>query len=53
MKPARIAIYSELPDREPAYALVENLDLVIIRYDDRISAVYGRFHHRGALLADG
>lgn len=53
MQPVRIATYSELPDREPAYALVENVDLVVIRYDDQISAFYGRCHHRGALLADG
>jgi nitrite reductase/ring-hydroxylating ferredoxin subunit len=46
MKLTRIATYSELADREPAYALVENVDLVIIRQDDRISAVYGRCHHR-------
>jgi nitrite reductase/ring-hydroxylating ferredoxin subunit len=53
MKPTRIATYSGLPDREPAYAVVENVDLVIIRYDDRISAFYGRCHNRGVLLADG
>lgn len=48
-----IAIFSELNDRVPAYALVSNVDLVIIRYDDQISVLYGRCHHRGALLADG
>ncbi len=28
-------------------------DLVIIRYDDKVSILYGRCLHRGALLADG
>lgn len=37
----------------PAYALVENVDLVVIRYDDEVSVLYGRCLHRGALLADG
>ena len=49
----RVATWSELADREPAHALVANVDLVIIRYDDRVSVMYGRCHHRGALLADG
>lgn len=30
-----------------------NIDLVIIRWDDQVSVLYGRCHHRGALLADG
>lgn len=50
---AQIAVWSELADREPAYALVEGVDLVLVRYDDEISVLYGRCHHRGALLADG
>ncbi len=45
--------WSELPDREPQAALVANVDLVVIRYDDRVSVLYGRCPHRGALLADG
>ncbi|NNE07823.1 MAG: Rieske 2Fe-2S domain-containing protein [Gemmatimonadetes bacterium] len=55
-KPARskqIAKWSELKDREPAYALVANVDLVVIRYGSDVSVLYGRCHHRGALLADG
>ncbi|WP_420642791.1 glutamate synthase-related protein [Candidatus Leptofilum sp.] len=49
----KIATWSKLPDREPAYALVANVDLVAIRYDDEISVLYGRCLHRGALLSDG
>ena len=53
MNKTKIANFSDINDREPTYALVANVDLVIIRYDDQISVLYGRCHHRGALLADG
>lgn len=49
----KVATWSELKDREPTYALVENVDLVVIRYDDSVSVLYGRCLHRGALLSDG
>ena len=48
-----IAKWSELKDREPAYAIVGEVDLVVIRYDKDVSVLYGRCLHRGALLADG
>jgi len=48
-----IARWSHVPDREPVGALVGNVDLVIVRYDDEHSVLYGRCDHRGALLADG
>ncbi len=48
-----VARWSELEDRRPAHALVANVDLVIVRFDDQVRAFYGRCHHRGALLADG
>ena len=50
---AKVAVWSELQDRKPAYALVGNVDLVVIRYGDKVSALYGRCLHRGALLSDG
>lgn len=53
MTPSKIASWSELNDRQPAYALVANVDLVIVRYDDQVSVLYGRCIHRGALLSDG
>ena len=53
MRKQRIARWDELEDRTPAYALVENVDLVIIRYGEEVSVLFGRCHHRGALLADG
>jgi glutamate synthase domain-containing protein 2/nitrite reductase/ring-hydroxylating ferredoxin subunit len=48
-----VAVWSELSDREPAYALVAGVDLVVIRYDDAVSVLYGRCQHRGALMSDG
>ncbi|MBT3366989.1 MAG: Rieske 2Fe-2S domain-containing protein [Nitrospina sp.] len=53
MKKAVVADWSSLKDCEPAYALVANVDLVVIRYDEEVSVFYGRCLHRGALLADG
>ena len=53
MDPVKIASWNDLEDREPSHALVENTDLVIIRYDGDVSVLYGRCLHRGALLADG
>lgn len=52
-KPVSIATWSTLEDRQPTYALVAGVDLVIVRYDDQVSVLYGRCLHRGALLADG
>lgn len=48
-----VARWSELADRKPAGALVGEVDLVIVRHDDRVSVLYGRCLHRRALLADG
>lgn len=47
-----VATWSSLPDRTPTYALVANVDLVVVRYDDQVSVLYGRCLHRGALMAD-
>lgn len=53
MNPVSIAIWNELPDRSPTHALVGNVDLVVTRYDNNISVLYGRCAHRGALMSDG
>jgi nitrite reductase/ring-hydroxylating ferredoxin subunit len=47
-----VARWSALEDRQPTYGLVADVDLVIIRYDDQVSVLYGRCLHRGALMAD-
>ena len=43
---------NQLADRDPQHAEVENTDLVIIKYDDKVSVLYGRCLHRGALMSD-
>ena len=49
----RLCQLDELNDREPAYCQVNGLDLVVIRYDNNVSVLYGRCLHRGALMSDG
>ena len=53
MRKTRIADWDALEDRQPAHALVANVDLVVVRFDDEVSVLYGRCQHRGALMADG
>ena len=53
MNKIRVFAWEDLADREPTHALVANVDLVVVRYDDSVSVLFGRCHHRGALLADG
>ncbi len=53
MNKVAVATYSELPDRDPQYALVGEVDLVVVRFDDDVSVFYGRCLHRGALMSDG
>ena len=53
MQKTLVARWEELADRQPAHALVENVDLVVIRHGEQVSVLYGRCLHRGALLADG
>jgi len=53
MKKLAIADWNKLHDRQPAHALVGQVDLVVIRFDDSVSVLYGRCAHRGALMSDG
>ena len=52
-KPIKVATFSALEEKAPTHALVSTTDLVIIRFGDEVSVLYGRCLHRGALLADG
>ncbi len=52
-KPIKIAKVSELENKKPFHALVNGLDLVVIKFDKDISVLYGRCLHRGALMSDG
>ncbi|MEO9971243.1 MAG: glutamate synthase-related protein [Hyphomonadaceae bacterium] len=53
MKKVTIAKLADLKDRQPTYAIVGEVDLVVVRYDDTVSVFYGRCLHRGALMSDG
>lgn len=52
-RPHKIATWADLEDRQPVGAVVSNVDLVIVRFDDNHSVLYGRCLHRGARMADG
>lgn len=53
MRKTKVAIFSELKELNPTYALAENVDLVLIKYGDEVSVLFGRCLHHGALLSDG
>jgi len=53
MNKLAIKNWDELQDRVPAYSIVADVDLVVVRYDDSVSVLYGRCAHRGALMSDG
>jgi len=53
MNPLGIFSFDELEDRQPRHALVANVDLVVVRYDEQVTVLYGRCAHRGALMSDG
>jgi glutamate synthase domain-containing protein 2 len=52
-----VVLWNDLKPKKPTYALVEGVDLVIVRYtqdgDDKVSVLFGRCLHRGALMSDG
>ena len=52
-QPIEIAKLNTLENKKPAHALVNGLDLVIVKFDAEISVLYGRCLHRGALMSDG
>ena len=53
MNKVEVAKWDELEPLVPTYALVANVDLVVIRRqdEDQASVLYGRCLHRGALSA--
>ena len=52
MNKIAVAQWNALEDRKPAHALVAKVDLVVTRFDDQVSVLYGRCAHRGALMSD-
>jgi nitrite reductase/ring-hydroxylating ferredoxin subunit len=53
MKKIEICKITGLKDRQPKHLLIEDIDLVVVLYDNNVSVLYGRCLHRGALLSDG
>ena len=53
MKKIKLCKFSELENKKPIGKLVDGLDLVVLRYGKKVSVLYGRCLHRGALMADG
>ena len=53
MKEVKLCIFTELEEKTPTYQQVNGLDLVLIKYGQHVSVLYGRCLHRGALLSDG
>ena len=50
-----VTCWADLEPVKPAYALVGDVDLVVVRWEgeEQVSVLYGRCAHRGALMADG
>ncbi len=55
MNKVAICDWDKLEPLKPAYALVAEVDLVVVRWQDGdgVSVLYGRCLHRGALMCDG
>ncbi len=53
MKEIKLCEFNSLEEKEPSHQLINGLDLVLIRYGEEVSVLYGRCLHRGALLGDG
>jgi methylamine---glutamate N-methyltransferase subunit C len=53
MKKIKLCQFNDLADRTPLHQQVNGLDLVLTKFDNKISLLYGRCLHRGALMSDG
>jgi len=49
----KLYAWPDIEDRVPTQARIKGVDLVIVRYDDQVSVLYGRCQHRGGLMSDG
>ena len=47
MKTTPIYKLEDLADRKPEYAIIGEVDLVVVRFDEEVSVFYGRCLHRG------
>ncbi len=53
MNEIKLLSFEELEEKKPTGKQINGLDLVIIRYGEKVSVLYGRCLHRGALMKDG
>lgn len=53
MKKIKLCLFNDLAERTPLHQQVNGLDLVLTKFDNKISLLYGRCLHRGALMSDG
>lgn len=53
MNELKLIEFSKLKARVPEHCQVNGLDLVVTKYDDNASVLYGRCLHRGALMSNG
>ena len=55
MKKISVFAWQQLIPLKPTYLLVADVDLIIVRWkdEDKVSVLYGRCLHRGALMSDG
>lgn len=49
----RVAVFSELKERQPVAGEIDEIELVVIRMDDKVSVLHGICLHQGARMADG
>lgn len=53
IEPIKLISWDDFNELTPIHRVIDDLDLVIIKYGDQHSVLYGRCLHRGALLGDG
>lgn len=53
MNELKLIEFAKLEKRTPKHSQINGLDLVVIRYEEQVSVLYGRCLHRGALMANG
>lgn len=53
MRKIKLVAWDSLAQRTPFKAVVEEVDLLVMRDGDQVSVLYGRCLHRGVLLANG
>ncbi len=53
IKKIKLCAVEDIQEKIPIHKIINDLDLVIIKYGNNVSVLYGRCLHRGALMSDG